>query len=60
MLVGPEWLKNLYFTYLVVLKAVVKGEEVWRRDDTFHTLDKREDSQTRQDILALVETVKLV
>ena len=58
--IGPGWLKNLYFTYLVVLKAVVKGEEVWRRQDVFHTLDNIEDTQIREDISTLVEAVKLV
>lgn len=58
--IGPGWLKNLYFTYLVVLKAVVKGEQVWRRQDVFHTLDNTEDTQTREDISTLVEAVKWV
>lgn len=53
---GPGWLKNLYFAYLVVLRAITKAEETWKSIE-FYTHDK-EEFETKKKVLQLVEAAK--
>ena len=50
---GPLWLKNLYFTYLLVLRAITKGESLWESEPFFtdNTLDERTVKQTIRQIV---------
>ena len=43
---GPVWLKNLYFAYLLVLRAIVKAEPYWKQYQ-FYTGSKVDDHITR-------------
>ena len=42
---GPARLRNMYFTYLLLLRAVVKGEHLWKSKN-FHS------GNLQQDVLA--------
>ena len=55
---GTRWLKNLYFTYLTVLKAIVKAENLWR-SYPFSTGDAGENDATRAAVLDLVQQAQL-
>ena len=50
---GPLWLKNLYFTYLLVLRAITKGESLWESESFFtdNQLDERIVKQTIRQIV---------
>eukprot|EP00794_Sanderia_malayensis_P020460 gene20460-22476_t len=52
---GPRWLKNLYTTYLLVLRAVTKAKPYWEKED-FFTGNKNEDKMVKQTILDIVES----
>ena len=54
---GPYWLKNLYFTYLLTLRAVTKAAPYWR-NMVFYTGNKKEDFELKQVILDLVKASK--
>eukprot|EP00043_Microstomoeca_roanoka_P007177 m.69267 g.69267 ORF g.69267 m.69267 type:complete len:537 (-) comp13727_c0_seq1:515-2125(-) len=55
---GTRWLKNLYFTYLTVLKAIVKAENLWR-SYSFSAGDAAEELATKYAVMDLVEQAKL-
>ncbi|EGD80870.1 oxidoreductase ERO1 [Salpingoeca rosetta] len=55
---GTRWLKNLYFTYLTVLKAIVKAENLWR-SYPFPSGDAADDATTKAAVLELVDQAKL-
>ena len=46
---GPQWLRNLYFLYLLELRALVKAS-VYLEDETFYTGNENEDIDTRDAI----------
>lgn len=46
---GPQWLKNLYFLYLLELRALVKAS-VYLEDEMFYTGNENEDIDTRDAI----------
>jgi len=54
---GPHWLKNLYFTYLLTLRAVTKAYPYWK-EVTFFTGEVKEDQEIKKVILELVQTSK--
>jgi len=54
---GPVWLKNLYFAYLLVLRAIVKAEPYWRQYQ-FYTGSKSEDHITRVRVAKLTRAAK--
>ena len=56
-IVGPEWLKNLYFAYLLVLRAIVKVEPYWKHYQ-FYTGNKVEDQITRAHVATLIRGAK--
>eukprot|EP01147_Barroeca_monosierra_P010270 gene10270-2419_t len=55
---GTRWLKNLYFTYLTVLKAIVKAENLWN-SYSFTAGDPAEDKKTKNAVSELVKQAKL-
>ena len=55
--VGPYRLKNLYFSYLVVLRAVTKAESYWRRHQ-FYTGNAEVDATVKSLLLQLVAAAK--
>ena len=54
---GPSWLKNLYFTYLVVLRAVTKAGTYWE-DQSFYTGDTSRDILVKEKIMTIVNAAK--
>ncbi|XP_063691467.1 ERO1-like protein beta [Bolinopsis microptera] len=51
---GPHWLKNLYFVYLVEMRAITKALPLWKRWD-FHTGKPEEDIKTKENTISIVE-----
>lgn len=54
---GPNWLKNLYFVYLVELRALAKAAP-WLRNELYFTGNDEEDESVRlavHDILNIIE-----
>lgn len=54
---GPGWLKNLYFAYLLVLRAVTKAEPYWK-DHQFYTGNSSEDKAVRERVDQIVQAAK--
>ena len=55
--VGPSWLKNLYFAYLLVLRAVTKAEPFWKHF-TFYTGDPIQEREIKENVLEIVQAAK--
>eukprot|EP00730_Choanoeca_flexa_P016804 TRINITY_DN8008_c0_g1_i1.p1 TRINITY_DN8008_c0_g1~~TRINITY_DN8008_c0_g1_i1.p1 ORF type:complete len:460 (+),score=71.44 TRINITY_DN8008_c0_g1_i1:59-1438(+) len=55
---GPIWLKNLYFTYLTVLRAVVRAQSLWETYPLFPTAVEQDGLTTREAVLQLVATAQ--
>ena len=56
---GPIWLKNLYTTYLLVLRAVTKAKPYWEKE-TFYTGDEIEDKMVKNLVLDIVKSTQYV
>ncbi|VDD88884.1 unnamed protein product [Enterobius vermicularis] len=54
---GPERLKNVYFVYLLELRALVKATP-YLRNELFYTGNPKEDVETRAAIDELMDTLK--
>ncbi|XP_038056793.1 ERO1-like protein beta [Patiria miniata] len=54
---GPIRLKNLYFTYLVVLRAIAKAAPLFEQE-TFYTGEDKEDERLQDDVIDVLHTIK--
>ncbi|XP_054722755.1 ero1-like protein [Uloborus diversus] len=54
---GPHWLKNLYFVYLLELRAIAKAAPYFE-NELFYTGNDEADREVRQAIKKLVEVAK--
>ncbi|XP_054000781.1 ero1-like protein [Hylaeus anthracinus] len=54
---GPNWLKNLYFTYLLELRALAKAAPYLEREE-YYTGNKVQDTDTRLAINDILNVVK--
>lgn len=54
---GPNWLKNLYFIYLVELRALAKAAP-YLEDEMFYTGETEEDNEVRMAVKELLSVVK--
>ncbi|XP_065919242.1 ERO1-like protein beta isoform X3 [Dysidea avara] len=54
---GPLWLKNLYFTYLLVLRAITKGEPLWE-SESFFTGNNLDEKIIKETIRQIVRAAK--
>nr|XP_006822898.1 PREDICTED: ERO1-like protein alpha-like [Saccoglossus kowalevskii] len=54
---GPQWLRNLYFTYLVELRAITKIAPLLEKEN-FYTGDKGADFEVKVMISELLSTMK--
>lgn len=54
---GPSWLKNLYFAYLLTLRAIVKAEPYWKVHQ-FYTGNEREDQETKSQVFRIIQAAK--
>ncbi len=58
---GPQWLKNLYFIYLVELRAITKAAPYFEKETFYAGRSAEEDAETKQavfDILNLTKSFK--
>ena len=55
---GPQWLKNLYFVYLVELRAITKAARYLEKELFYTGISAREDSDTKQAVLDLLNETK--
>jgi len=55
---GPQWLKNLYFLYLLELRALAKASDILNKAD-FYTGREQEDTDLRQAVQELLEVSHL-
>ena len=56
LILGPSWLKNLYFAYLVVLRAIIKMEPYWT-NHLFYT-GLADDDSVNENVMKIVEAAK--
>ncbi|KAL0275521.1 UNVERIFIED_CONTAM: hypothetical protein PYX00_003345 [Menopon gallinae] len=54
---GPQWLKNLYFLYLLELRALAKASTFLERDE-FYTGNDKEDEEVRDAVSDLLKVIK--
>ncbi|GIX67814.1 ero1-like protein [Caerostris extrusa] len=54
---GPQWLKNLYFIYLLELRAIAKAASYFE-NELFYTGNEENDKQVQVTIKKLLETAK--
>jgi len=54
---GPTWLKNLYFAYTVVLRAITKAAPFWEQEQ-FYTGDFEDDQHVQELVQALLAKSK--
>lgn len=54
---GPNWLKNLYFTYLLELRALAKAAPYLEREE-YYTGNKAQDKDTRLAINDILNIIK--
>lgn len=57
VLTGPTWLKNLYFAYTVVLRAITKAAPFWEQEQ-FYTGDYEDDLKVQQLVQVLLTKSK--
>lgn len=55
---GPTWLKNLYFAYTVVLRAITKAAPFWEQEQ-FYTGDYEDDIKVQQLVQVLLTKSKM-
>lgn len=54
---GPQWIRNLYFLYLLELRALAKAS-VYLEQEEYYTGNEREDTETRKAVSNLMEIVR--
>lgn len=54
---GPNWLKNLYFTYLLQLRALAKAAPYLEREE-YYTGSEMDDEDTRLAMNDILNVVK--
>jgi hypothetical protein len=54
---GPQWLKNLYFIYLVELRAIVKASPYLERV-IYYTGNNDIDLETKEEMLIILQKLK--
>lgn len=54
---GPQWLKNLYFTYLVELRALAKAAP-YLEQEVYYTGNEKEDQEVKDAVLEMLKIVK--
>jgi ERO1-like protein alpha len=54
---GPQWIRNLYFLYLVELRALAKAS-LYLEQEEYYTGNEREDAETRKAVLNFLQIVK--
>jgi hypothetical protein len=55
---GPQWLKNLYFTYLVELRAITKAAPYFEKETFYSAQGSKGDEDTKMIVLDLLNVTK--
>lgn len=55
---GPQWLKNLYFIYLVELRALAKVAPYIEKESFFAGVSQRDDEETKTAVVALLNATR--
>jgi ERO1-like protein alpha len=55
---GPQWLKNLYFIYLVELRAIRKAAPYLEKETFFSGNSDQEDIETKQAVNDILNIIK--
>lgn len=55
---GPQWLKNLYFIYLVELRAITKAAPYFEKEVFYAGMSAEDDEVTKQAVLDLLNEAK--
>ncbi|KAL3078928.1 hypothetical protein niasHS_014710 [Heterodera schachtii] len=55
---GPERLRNLYFTYMLELRALIKATPYIRKSQLFYTGNEQEDRETQQSLEHFLAVLK--
>lgn len=54
---GPQWIRNLYFLYLLELRALAKAS-IYLEQEEYFTGSEREDMETRKAISNFLKIVR--
>ena len=54
---GPQWIRNLYFLYLVELRALAKAS-VYLEQEEYYTGNEKEDTETRKAVANFLKIVR--
>ena len=57
--VGPSWLKNLYFAYMLVLRAIIKTESYWSTHQ-FYTGNDAKDASVHEQVMLMIQAARYV
>ena len=57
--VGPSWLKNLYFAYMLVLRAIIKTESYWSTHQ-FYTGNDAQDASVHEQVMLMIQAARYV
>lgn len=55
---GPQWLKNLYFLYLVELRAITKAASYFERETFYAGRSVQSDQETKQAVMDFLQVTK--
>lgn len=55
---GPQWLKNIYFTYLVELRALAKVAPYLEKEFFYAGVSQQDDEETKTIVLAVLNATR--
>lgn len=55
---GPQWLKNLYFIYLVELRALTKAAPYFEKESFYAGQGNKDDEATKLGVMKFLNTTK--
>jgi len=55
---GPQWIKNLYFVYLVELRAIAKAAPYFEKEKFYTGISEKDDDETKIAIMDILNLAK--
>ena len=55
---GPQWLKNIYFTYIVELRALAKAAPYLEKELYYAGVSQKDDEETKTIVQAVLNATK--
>ena len=55
---GPQWIKNLYFIYLVELRAITKAAPYFEKEKFYTGISEKDDEDTKIAIMDILNMTK--